>query len=114
MTAWSRLFLGGLVLSSVACEGALGGNSTAEGDSSGGGSINSPTVPANVDDPNESPVEFSCDAEAAPNSPGMRRLTRQQYENTLLDLLVASLGDTEGAQAAYNEIAPAIELVPPD
>ena len=122
----NRLSLSGVLLLACACGAELGskGSSGEENDDLGGvedgpegpdgpEEPNGPIVPPADDDPNQSPVEFSCDPELVSNSPGMRRLTRLQYENTLADLIGARLGSGV-ASAVFSELAPTLDLLPLD
>ncbi len=90
------------------------GDGDGDGDSNGDGDGDGdfPSRPPS-DDPDEGPTEFSCDEELATPSPGMRRLTRRQYENTLFDLVARALGD-EAASSVYDEVAPLIDRLPED
>lgn len=119
----NRFLLGGVFLLTSACDAELGpkGDFASDDDNLGGARGGSdepddpdnPMVPAAVDDPNQSPVEFSCDTGLVSNSPGMRRLTRRQYENTLIDLIGARLGG-EVASTVFSELAPTLALLPLD
>lgn len=66
------------------------------------------------DIPNENPTSFTCDESLAPATPGMRRLTKRQYENTLSDLLEAIMGDRAAARSALDAVSDALALVPED
>ncbi len=85
-------------------------DSNADGDAENRGD----TERALSDDPSEGPTEFSCDTEIAPKSPGMRRLTRRQYQNTLLDLFATALGDDVAASSVYDELSSTIARIPRD
>lgn len=106
------------------CDAALGSGASADGDGApqqgdgdgevaGDGDGDSEPLPSE-DNPSESPSEFSCDSALANPSPGTRRLTRRQYENTLQDLLTFALGDAAAVGDIYDELSPLIALLPDD
>lgn len=102
------------------CEVELGkkGDLTGENGNLGGSGAWSdlpdiPVIPSAGDNPNQSPAEFSCNTELSSNSPGMRRLTRRQYENTLVDLLAIRL-ESDAVATVYSELVPTIALLPED
>lgn len=65
-------------------------------------------------DPPVAPVTFTCDPNAVPSSPPLRRLTRVQYENTVRDLLTFALGDRNDALAVESDLASVLAALPPD
>lgn len=125
--------LGGLAVAALACsdEGPKppddsedGGGRPGDGDGDGDGSGASEMGGAAAgvggessenprEDPVVAPVEFSCDESRVSPSPGMRRLTKRQYENTLRDLLALRLG-ADDAGEVLQQIAPTIALLPED
>lgn len=116
----NRFLLLGFLLSQAACNTELGGGSGSPGENGNLGGADgspepppSPSTPPPTEEPSQSPVEFSCDPGRTTKSPGMRRLTRLQYENTLRDLIERRLG--EGASTAiFAELAPTTALLPED
>lgn len=57
---------------------------------------------------------FTCDASAAPDSAGWKRLTRVQYENTVRGLLEFALGDMQSVAETYTEISADLSSLPDD
>lgn len=99
----------GLVLG--ACTGVLGGGDQGEG----GGEVPLPEEPSRSEDnPDIAPTEFDCNPELVAPTPGIRRLTRRQYENTLRDLLTTALGEADVATSLLDEAASYLEMIPAD
>ncbi len=96
------------LLGAIGCEGILVSGSSQSGD----GKANQ--APDGNQNPSEAPVSFTCEEGSEKSSPGMRRLTRRQYENTLLDLLTAKLDDSKLADEVLQELEPTIEQLPQD
>lgn len=116
----SRLLLSCVLLSESACDAELGSGDESPGENGNLGGADAspetpldPGMPQGVEQPSQSPVEFSCDTGLTTNSPGMRRLTRRQYENTLVDLIAARLGE-DAATSIRSELSPTIALLPED
>ena len=62
--------------------------------------------------PGSTPTHFVCDADAVPDAVPLRRLSRLQYRNTVLDLVATAAGDQADVVAA--EIAPELDTLPTD
>jgi hypothetical protein len=60
------------------------------------------------------PVNFACDANAAPPVATLRRLTMTQYRNTIADLAAWALGSASAGQTAMTEIASPLAELPDD
>jgi hypothetical protein len=60
------------------------------------------------------PVNFACDANAAPPVATLRRLTMTQYRNTIADLAAWALGSASGGQTVMTEIASPLTALPDD
>ena len=60
------------------------------------------------------PVNFACDANAAPPVATLRRLTMTQVRNTVADLAAWALGSTSAGQTVMTEIASPLGALPDD
>lgn len=58
-------------------------------------------------------TQFSCDANARTPTPGLRRLSRTQYENAVRDTLTVSVGSTLAA-GVLERVAQQLRAVPED
>lgn len=99
--------------------GSGGSNSSGSGGSgttgsSVGGSGGNETEPGEVGNPTIAPTTFECDPSLTSQSPGWRRLTRVQYENTLQDLLNVALDDSLDALDVYSSLGSIISALPDD
>ena len=88
-----------------ACQGNFGEQS--------GKLDDSPNNRAPNDDPREGPTQFTCDSSLAIPTPGMRRLTRRQYENSLRDLIASRLSP-EATLDILQQLQPTLALIPTD
>lgn len=77
------------------------------------GTVLDPGVDPTVDGPGGRNPSYRCDPAAAAVPSGMRRLTRDQFDNTLRDLLGAYLGEAR-AEAVLAASGPQHTLLPAD
>lgn len=105
---------GGSSASGSGGSSATGSGGSSTSGSSAGGSGGNETEPGEVGNPTIAPTTFECDPSLTSQSPGWRRLTRIQYENTLQDLLNVALGDSLEALDVYSSLAPIISALPDD
>ncbi|HEY7373014.1 MAG TPA: DUF1592 domain-containing protein [Polyangia bacterium] len=80
-----------------------GGAGNVGGPGAGGAGAGTPT-----------PVEFACDASAAPPVATLRRLTMTQYRNTIADLAAWALASASAGQTVMTEIASPLAELPDD
>lgn len=111
MQAWTRVGLCGLSLLAFGCTALLGGEDAALLSDEEDGNLSDRPAEEN---PDVAPTEFSCDEALQKPSPGMRRLTKRQYENTLVDLLSARLGERAPALEVLSELESRLALIPED
>jgi Protein of unknown function (DUF1592)/Protein of unknown function (DUF1588)/Protein of unknown function (DUF1595)/Protein of unknown function (DUF1585)/Protein of unknown function (DUF1587) len=57
---------------------------------------------------------FTCDTTLEPTEGDWRRLTRQQYENTVRDLLRFALREDGRVMSVYSDLSPELEALPSD
>ncbi len=96
------------LLGAIGCEGILVSGSSQQADAGSKQDL------SGSENPSEAPASFTCKEGSEKSSPGMRRLTRRQYENTLFDLLTAQLGDDKLADEVIQELKPTIKQLPQD
>ncbi|MEJ7729208.1 MAG: DUF1592 domain-containing protein [Polyangiaceae bacterium] len=102
LTGWARLSVLCSTAAIAACVGRIGDGSGDTGGSSGPGG----------DPPGTTTSAFTCDGSLTPDALPLRRLSKLQYENTLRDLLVHTVGDE--ADAVFSSLAGPLGKMPDD
>jgi len=96
------------------CTGTLSDEDSSDSTDSGTEPGSELVVPEELDDPYIGPTTFSCDEALSADSPALRRLTKQQYENSLHDLMTLVLGDATRSTELMAALAPVLSRIPED